>query len=184
MYMRTHVALWLLLSLRLAPQSDAASPQRLRQQVAVVPSPATWTEASERCAALGPGLAPRELAAQAAADGLFFGRVATHECAPPGSDTTVVWVDVGASSRIDPAKLGGPGPPAGEQCPALLFNHTSRQVDATADACERRRCFLCSAPQAGLVKSARYRGQPQRRLMVADSSDCNMAGKIPPVATY
>ncbi len=180
MYMRTHVALWLLLSLRLALQSDAASPQRLsRQQAAVVPSPAKWTEASERCAALGHGLAPRELAAQAAADGLFFGRGTTHECTQPGSDTTVVWIDVRDGIRMDPAKLGGPGQHMGEQCPALLFNHTSRQARPTAEACDQRRCFLCSAPQAGLNKSATGSAQSGRRLMVADSTNCNMAGKIP-----
>ncbi len=182
MHMRTHVALWLLLlSLRLALQSDAASPQRLsRQQVALEPSPATWTDAFERCATLGLGLAPRELAEQAAADGLLFGRVTTHECTPHGSDATVVWVDVGDISRMDPAKLGGSaGRPAGEQCPALLFNHTTRQARATAEACDRHRCFLCSAPQAGLHTSATGSAQSGRRLMVADSSNCNMTGKIP-----
>jgi hypothetical protein len=181
MLMHKHVALLLLLSsLQLALQSDAAAPQRLRQPLE--PSPATWKEASERCAALGHGLAPRELAEQAAADGLFFGRGTTHECTQPGSDTMVVWIDVRDGIRMDPAELGGPGPSAGEQCPALLFNHTSRQAHATADACERRRCFLCSAPQAGLHMSATVSVQTGRRLMVADSSNCNMAGRIPPVA--
>ncbi len=178
--MHMHVALWLLLSLRLALQADAASPQRLGQQVALEPSPATWTEASERCATLGPGLAPLELAEQAAADGLSFGRVTTHECTPHGSDATVVWIDASDGSRTDPASLGGSaGRPAGELCPALLFNHTTRQARATAEACDRHRCFLCSAQQAGLHKSATGSAQSGRRLMVADSTNCNMTGKIP-----
>jgi hypothetical protein len=177
MCMRTHVALWLLLSLRLALQSDAASPQRLRQQAALVPSPATWHEASERCATLGPSLAPRELPGLAATDGLSFGIAATHQCTPNGSDATVVWMDVGNGSSTAPASLVRPG-----QCPALVFNHTSRQARPTAEACDQRRCFLCSAPQAGLYTSATSRGKHQRRMMVADSSNCNMAGKITPVA--
>jgi hypothetical protein len=182
--MRTHVALWLLLSsLRLALQSDAAASQRLsRQQAALEPSPATWTKASERCATLGPGLAPLELAEQAAADGLLFGRVTTHECTPHGSDATVVWVDVrdGRDVWVDAASQGGSsGRPAGEQCPALSFNHTNRQARATAEACDRHHCFLCSDQQARLRKSAAGSAQSGRRLMVADSTNCNMTGKIP-----
>ncbi len=174
--MRTHVTLWLLLSLRLALQSDAASPQRLMQLAALEPSPAAWTEASERCATLGLGLAPLELAEQAVADGLLFGRVTTHQCTPHGSDATFMWIDASDGSRMDAASLGGS---AGRLCPALLFNHTTRQARATAEACDRHRCFLCSAQQSGLNKSATGSAQSGRRLMVADSTNCNMTGKIP-----
>jgi hypothetical protein len=176
---RALVALGLLLSLHLAPRCDAAA-ARPQQPVALEASLATWAEASERCAAMGQRLAPRELAAQAAAEDAPFGPVATHRCTPhegDGSDATIVWVDVDDSRDEAPPDLGDPGRQKGEQCQGLVFNHTSRQAYLTTAACDRRHCFLCSASQAGTRMSTAGSAQSGRRLMVANSTNCNMAGQ-------
>ena len=165
---RDHLAvgLLLLLSCLLASPCDAAASWR-KQQVALHPSLAIWTEAAKRCAAMGQRLAPRELAAQAAADGLL-GAVITHQCTPHSSDTTVLWVDVGdGAANLD----------AGDQCQGLAFNHTQRRARVTADACNQRHCFLCSAPEASSTTATGTRALSGRRLMVADSTNCNMKGQ-------
>jgi hypothetical protein len=176
---RTHVALLgLLLPLQLASQCDAY-PARHEQQVALQPSLATWAEAYERCATLGRRLAPPELAAQQAAaeDGLF-GPATTQQCKPRGSEATVLWVDVDHGSRREaPPGPGVPGRAMVDQCQGLVFNHTSRQAHAAPAACGKRHCFLCSAPQAGLRMSTTEGATFGRRLMVADSSNCNMTGQ-------
>jgi hypothetical protein len=158
---RSHVALWLFLSLHIASRCNSAADWH-KQPVVLQASLATWTEAAERCAALGPGLAPHELAAQAAADRLL-GPVATGrpQCTPHGSDVTVLWVEVGDG-------------PTDEQCHGLVFNHTSRQAHLAGEACAQRHCFLCSAPQAGLRKSTSGSTQSGRHLM--NLANCNMAG--------
>jgi hypothetical protein len=149
---RTHVALWLLLSLHVASRCDAAA----ARQVALQASLATWTEASERCAALGPGLAPHK-----PADGLLVGVATGHtQCTSHGSDVTVLWVKVGDG-------------PTDEQCHGLVFNHTSRQAHLAGEACDQRHCFLCLAPQAGLIKSTTGSVQSgQRRLMDVNTTNC------------
>jgi hypothetical protein len=174
---RAHVGLGLLLSLHLASQCNAAAALSYPQQVALQPSLATWTEAAERCAALGQRLAPRELAAQAAAEDGRNGRV-TQQCTSTGRGATVMWVDASDGNREAPLNLGGHGRHRGEQCQGLVFNHTSRQAQSAAEACDQRHCFLCSAAQAELMrKTTTSSTKSGRRLMVADSTNCNMAGQ-------
>jgi hypothetical protein len=177
---RAYVALlWLLLALHLASRCAAAAWHK--QQVALQPTLATWNEAFERCAGLGRRLAPRELAARAAADVFLLDPATTHQCTPHGSDATVVWVDVGDSSRAPPGP-GEPGRAVVDQCQGLAFNLTSRQARPTRAACDQRHCFLCSAEQAEQRESATGSAESGRRLTVAVSSNCNMTGQQPDLA--
>jgi hypothetical protein len=152
---RAHVALWLLLVGFAAQCHTAWDKQHVPRQ----PSLATWTEASVRCAAVGRRLAPHELAAEAAADGLFGPlNMAEPRCTPEQSDATIVWVG-NRGSRLAPLDLGGPWRPGADLCQGLVFNHTSRQAHLTGERCDQLHCFLCSAPQD------------------VDSSACNMTGQ-------
>jgi hypothetical protein len=145
-----------LVALLLISQCDATTAPWRKQQVALEPTLAAWAETFLRCAALGRTLAPHELAAQAAADGLL-GPINTtqHRCKRKESDATVLWVDAGdGGSRMN---RGGPWRPGGDLCQGLVFNHTSRQAHLTGERCDQLHCFLCSTPQ--------------------DSSNCNMTGQ-------
>jgi hypothetical protein len=167
-----HVVLGLLLSLHVASPRDPTPAARWhKQQVALEPSLATWTEAYERCAALGSGLAPHELAAQAP--------FSTHpQCATRGSDATVVWVDSIDGNRESPPILGRQGLHTDEHCHGLIFNHTSRQAQLAGKACDQRHCFLCLAQQAVVRKSTtRSVHIGRRRLMDANSTHgCDETG--------
>jgi hypothetical protein len=165
---RVRIALGLLLLLHLPATSQGGTAAAGHEhQVAFEPSLASWAEASQRCAALGPGLAPHELAAQAAADGLL-GAVATHLCTHE-SDAIFFWISNGnGSSHTDPGAL----------CKGLLVHYSSRQARVAMAACGQRHCFLCSTQQAGLRASSTGSARTGRSLLqVADSSNCNMTGQ-------
>ena len=118
---------------------------------------------------MGQRLAPRELAAQAAADGLLGASIA-HQCTPHSSDATVtvLWVAGDGAANLD-------GRLAGDQCKGLAFNHTQGRARGTVDACNQRHCFLCSAPESRPTSATGT--MSGRRLMEADLDNCDMAGQ-------